>query len=174
MRSDSATSEPIQREGRTSRPKRSDTTSAETLALSLAGRNATEAVGDVEPGESKVSWDEFAAAMDDDLNVSPALAAVFDLVRETATARIDKERLLTVIGDFAFRAFPNATHHILAVRDEIDEWLIAPLSGSRGADLPTLEQGFEPRPLRISGLGLHRYLGGPWEPLGIYKFRGVR
>jgi dihydrofolate synthase/folylpolyglutamate synthase len=29
------------------------------------------------------------------------------------------------------------------MRDEIDEWLIAPLSGTRGADLPTLEQGFE-------------------------------
>jgi dihydrofolate synthase/folylpolyglutamate synthase len=30
-----------------------------------------------------------------------------------------------------------------AVRDEIDEWLIAPLSGARGADLPTLKRGFE-------------------------------
>ena len=38
----------------------------------------------------------------------------------------------------------------------------------------SLEQDFEPRPLRISGLALHRYLGGPWETLGIYKFRGVR
>lgn len=36
----------------------------------------------------------------------------------------------------------------------------------------SLEQEFQPRPLRIAGLGLHRYLGGPWETLAIYKFRG--
>lgn len=35
-----------------------------------------------------------------------------------------------------------------------------------------LERGFAARPLRIAGLGLHRYLGGPWERLAIYKFRG--
>jgi 2'-5' RNA ligase superfamily len=34
-----------------------------------------------------------------------------------------------------------------------------------------LERDFVPRPLRIAGLGLHRYLGGPWETLGVYKFR---
>jgi hypothetical protein len=37
----------------------------------------------------------------------------------------------------------------------------------------SLEQVFEPRPLRIAGFGLHRYLGGPWDTLGVYKFRGV-
>lgn len=37
-----------------------------------------------------------------------------------------------------------------------------------------LSQGFEPRPLAISGLGLHLYLGGPWESLGVYRFRGLR
>ena len=36
----------------------------------------------------------------------------------------------------------------------------------------SLERDFRPRPLSIAGLGLHRYLGGPWEPLAIYKFRG--
>jgi hypothetical protein len=35
-----------------------------------------------------------------------------------------------------------------------------------------LERGFNRRPLAISGLGLHRYLGGPWEKLAIYPFRG--
>ena len=35
-----------------------------------------------------------------------------------------------------------------------------------------LEAAFRPRPLMISGLGLHRYLGGPWEPLAVYAFRG--
>ena len=36
----------------------------------------------------------------------------------------------------------------------------------------SLEQSFQPRPLGISGLGLHRYLGGPWERLAVYSFRG--
>ena len=38
--------------------------------------------------------------------------------------------------------------------------------------LAQLESGFAPLPLSISGLGLHRYLGGPWEKLAIYPFRG--
>lgn len=38
--------------------------------------------------------------------------------------------------------------------------------------LQELERRFEPRPLSVSGLGLHRYLGGPWEKLAIYPFRG--
>jgi 2'-5' RNA ligase superfamily len=36
-----------------------------------------------------------------------------------------------------------------------------------------LERGFAPRPLRISGLGLHRYLGGPWEDVAAFAFRGA-
>lgn len=31
---------------------------------------------------------------------------------------------------------------------------------------------FAQRPVRISGLGLHRYLGGSWETLRTYSFRG--
>lgn len=31
---------------------------------------------------------------------------------------------------------------------------------------------FHPRPLHVSGLRLHRYLGGPWERLASYPFRG--
>ena len=38
--------------------------------------------------------------------------------------------------------------------------------------LHSLERDFRPRPLRIAGLGLHRYVGGPWETLGVWKFRG--
>jgi hypothetical protein len=37
--------------------------------------------------------------------------------------------------------------------------------------LEALETGFAPRPLGISGLGLHRYLGGPWETLQTWAFR---
>jgi hypothetical protein len=36
-----------------------------------------------------------------------------------------------------------------------------------------LESGFRPRPLGIAGLSLHRYLGGQWERLASYRFRGA-
>jgi hypothetical protein len=35
-----------------------------------------------------------------------------------------------------------------------------------------IEQGFCPQPLEIRGLGLHRYIDGPWERLVTYAFRG--
>jgi 2'-5' RNA ligase superfamily len=35
-----------------------------------------------------------------------------------------------------------------------------------------LGKGFTGRPIRISGLGLHRYLGGPWKTLRTFSFRG--
>ena len=38
--------------------------------------------------------------------------------------------------------------------------------------LSQLEGDFRPRALAISGIGLHRYLGGPWERLASYSFRG--
>jgi hypothetical protein len=38
--------------------------------------------------------------------------------------------------------------------------------------LRELEASFSPRPLKIAGLELHRYLGGPWERLGRWSFRG--
>jgi hypothetical protein len=38
--------------------------------------------------------------------------------------------------------------------------------------IEALEQGFHPRPLAIRGLALHRYLGGPWESLQSWGFRG--
>ena len=37
--------------------------------------------------------------------------------------------------------------------------------------LEKLERDFQPRPIVIHGLALHRYLGGPWEPLGRFPFR---
>jgi hypothetical protein len=38
--------------------------------------------------------------------------------------------------------------------------------------LRQLERDFQPRPRAISGLGLHRYLNGPWERVETYSFRG--
>ena len=36
-----------------------------------------------------------------------------------------------------------------------------------------LEAQFRPRSLAISGLGVHRYLDGPWERIATYAFRGA-
>ncbi|MEA3068284.1 MAG: hypothetical protein QOK41_1691 [Sphingomonadales bacterium] len=38
--------------------------------------------------------------------------------------------------------------------------------------LARLNRDFRPQPLAISGLGLHRYLDGPWETLATYACRG--
>ena len=38
--------------------------------------------------------------------------------------------------------------------------------------LASLGRNFVPRPMAIGGLGLWRYLDGPWEPLATYSFRG--
>ncbi len=35
-----------------------------------------------------------------------------------------------------------------------------------------LRAGFRPRPLAIAGLAVWRYLGGPWEPVRSFAFRG--
>lgn len=36
----------------------------------------------------------------------------------------------------------------------------------------SLQRQFALRPLSIGGLGLHRYLDGPWERIATYAFRG--
>ena len=36
-----------------------------------------------------------------------------------------------------------------------------------------LSNGFNPRPIRVVGLASWYYRGGPWEPIGRYRFRGV-
>ena len=35
-----------------------------------------------------------------------------------------------------------------------------------------LQRGLAPRALAISGLGLYRYLDGPWEKIATHAFRG--
>ena len=37
--------------------------------------------------------------------------------------------------------------------------------------IETLEHDFQPRPLGVRGLGLHRYLGAPWQTLQLWSFR---
>ena len=83
-------------------------------------RNATDATAGVEAGESKASWDEFAAAMDDDLGVPQALATVHAGVRSgnallaarelpalAATLR-DVRRMLTVLALDPVEQWPDA------------------------------------------------------------------
>ena len=36
-----------------------------------------------------------------------------------------------------------------------------------------LERHFQPRSIKVQGLGLHRYMGGPWEKVRLYPFRGA-
>lgn len=38
--------------------------------------------------------------------------------------------------------------------------------------LQAIGSQFDRRPIKIAGLGLHRYLGGPWETLRTFPFRG--
>lgn len=47
---------------------------------------------------------------------------------------------------------------------------VAPRDAKSLFDL--LERDFRPRALTIHGLALHRYLGGPWQTLGRWSFRG--
>lgn len=61
------------------------------------------------------------------------------LVRETAAARNDEAQLLDVIARFAFRAFPEATHHLLVAREHEEaplHTLIARARGGSGIRVP--------------------------------------
>ena len=59
---------------------------------------------------------------------------MLSLVRETAEARNDEGRLLAVIGRFAFEAFPNATHHVLAAREHSEAPLHTIIARARAGD----------------------------------------
>ncbi|MFN2521824.1 MAG: cysteine--tRNA ligase [Mycobacteriales bacterium] len=80
-------------------------------------RNASEATAGVEPGESKASWDEFAAALDDDLGVPQALAVVHSGVRAG--------NALLAAGELpALAATLAVVRQMLAVLalDPVDQW----------------------------------------------------
>ena len=59
---------------------------------------------------------------------------MLSLVRETAEARNDESRLLAVIARFAFEAFPNATHHVLAAREHDEAPLHTIIARARAGD----------------------------------------
>jgi cysteinyl-tRNA synthetase len=82
-------------------------------------RNATDAVGDSRGDESlsKASWDEFAAALDDDLGVPQALAALHSGVRAGNALLADRE--LPALA--ATLAVVRRMLRVLAL-DPIDQW----------------------------------------------------
>jgi hypothetical protein len=110
------------------------------------------------------------------------------LAAEQSPPRASIEGLMDLGGGVAFRIVSDGL-------DRIREELGTMLHGMLGAQdsggwrphvtiqnkvspkqsrslLEELERSFRPRPLEIHGLGLHRYLDGPWEALAIYAFRG--
>ena len=95
--------------------------------------------------------------------------------------------LMDLGGGVAFRV---VSPDLDRLRDDLADGLHGLLSGQDGAGwrphitiqnkVPprtaralreSLERRFEPRPLRIAGLGIHRYLDGPWQTLGWWPFR---
>ncbi|WP_373487722.1 2'-5' RNA ligase family protein, partial [Blastomonas sp.] len=81
-------------------------------------------------------------------------------------------------GLLAIRAqFADAMHGLLTTQDQGTPRLHITVQNKvepkvARALLAELSAGFQPRPLVIAGLALHRYLGGPWQPLGAWRFRG--
>ena len=82
-------------------------------------RNATDAVADTPADESlsKASWDEFAAALDDDLGVPQALAAIHSGVRAGNALLADRELP-------ALAATLSVVRRMLSVLalDPVDQW----------------------------------------------------
>ncbi len=67
-------------------------------------------------------WDEVKGqVVRSDARVAELLLG---LVRDTADARYDEQKLLDVIADYALRAFPNATNFVLVSRDEVTDDLV--------------------------------------------------
>jgi hypothetical protein len=101
-------------------------------------------------------------------------------------ARIDG--LMDLGGGVAFRIVSDGLD---AIRDELAQVLHGLFGAQDGGGwrphvtiqnkvapkvarelLRSLERDFRPRPLRIAGLGLQSYRDGPWDTLGVWKFRG--
>ena len=108
-------------------------------------------------------------------------------VERAPAARIDG--LMDLGGGVAFRVVSDDLDRI---RDELARELHGLLSAqdtggwrphvtiqnkvpprAARALIASLQRNFTPRPLKLSGLGLYRYLGGPWEKLAGYSFRGA-
>jgi len=100
-----------------------------------------------------------------------SVAGVIDLGEGTAL-RIDSEELEDMRSDLA-----EALHGLLTPQDSAP-WRphitiqnkVEPREARRLQQ--QLRATFSPRPLAIRALGTWRYLGGPWEKIRDYPFRG--
>ena len=98
-------------------------------------RNATDAVGDLDAPEGP-GWDEFAAAMDDDLGVPQALAAVHNAVRRGNTELAAKDlpalagtlavvrRMLAVLCLDPLSDWPSSAGELTPVVDALVQLLV--------------------------------------------------
>ena len=99
------------------------------------------------------------------------IASIIDLGAGTAY-RVDSEALEDIRQDLA-----EALRGLLTPQDQA-RWRphitiqnkVEPKEAKRLQ--AQLRATFEPRPLAIRGLASWRYLGGPWEPMKAYTFRG--
>ena len=99
------------------------------------------------------------------------LAGVMDLGTGTAL-RIESSALLDVRGLIAERF-----HGLLTGQDQHQPRLHVTVQNKvvradAKALQSTLAFDFRPEPFAFAGLALHRYMGGPWEPVGRWTFRG--
>ena len=100
-----------------------------------------------------------------------AIAGVLDLSEGTAL-RVESEGLEDIRHDLAL-----ALRGLLTPQD-MAPWRphvtiqnkVEPKEAKRLQ--ARLRAGFERRPLAIRGLAMWRYLGGPWEPVKRFTFRG--
>ena len=100
-----------------------------------------------------------------------SVAGVMDLGEGTAL-RIESEDLEDIRAELA-----DAFHGILTAQDQAP-WrphitIQNKVEPREARALQTKLRGtFQPRPLAIRGLALWRYLGGPWEAVKAWPFRG--
>jgi hypothetical protein len=122
-------------------------------------------------------------------SAEPELKGRLSVLAKAPAPRASIEGLMDLGGGVAFRVVsPDLDHirDILAI--DLHGLLGAQDSGGwrphvtiqnkvapkvARALIASLERQFVPRPLAIGGLGLHRYLGGPWETIAVYPFRGA-
>jgi hypothetical protein len=99
------------------------------------------------------------------------LSGIMDLGKGTAF-RVESEQLADIRYDLAlaFRGMltpqdqaPWRPH--VTIQNKVEPKVAKALQQQ-------LRATFEPRPLVIKGLAAWRYLGGPWEPILSYTFRG--
>jgi hypothetical protein len=99
------------------------------------------------------------------------VAGIMDLGSGTAF-RVESEELDDIRADLA-----AALHGLLSVQDRAP-WrphvtIQNKVERQEAKALQAhLRATFEPRSLAIRGLASWRYLGGPWEPIRSYSFRG--